>query len=65
MEKKEEWEKFKLVDVMGDPAFLGKTVRIGNSIFEIKGVDSWLGKKMESKALKNSSTDFTPNHDLK
>jgi len=32
------WEKFKLEEVLNDSSFLGKTVRLGNKIFEVKGV---------------------------
>ena len=36
--KKGKWEQFKLKEIIGNPAFLGKTVRLGDSIFEVKGV---------------------------
>ncbi|MBN1762775.1 MAG: hypothetical protein JW878_06845 [Methanomicrobia archaeon] len=32
------WERFKLEEVLNDASFLGKTVRLGNNIFEVKGV---------------------------
>jgi len=38
MEHKGKWSKFKLEEVLNDPSFLGKTVRLGNKIFEVKGV---------------------------
>ena len=31
-----EWEKFKLAEVINNPAFMGKTARLGNDIFELK-----------------------------
>jgi hypothetical protein len=36
--KKERWKKVKLKEVMSNPKFLGKTVRLGDTIFEVKGV---------------------------
>lgn len=47
-EKKENWEKFKLIEVLKNPVFVGKTVRLGNSIFEVKGVDVWIRTKNEN-----------------
>ncbi|MBE0516572.1 MAG: hypothetical protein IBX41_04155 [Methanophagales archaeon] len=38
LEQKGEWEKVKLAEVISNPAFLGKKVRLGNDIFEVKGV---------------------------
>jgi hypothetical protein len=38
MEEKEEWGKVKLAEVISNPAFLGKKVRLGKDIFEVKGV---------------------------
>jgi hypothetical protein len=35
------WKKLKLKEVISDPAFLGKTIRLGDSIFEVKGLDEW------------------------
>ena len=32
------WGRFKLDEVLNDPSFLGKTVRLGDKIFEVKGV---------------------------
>jgi len=36
--KKEKWKKVKLKEVISNPKFLGKTVRLGERIFEVKGV---------------------------
>ena len=36
--KNKEWQKVKLKEVIKNPEFLGKTVRIGERIFEVKGV---------------------------
>jgi UDP-glucose 6-dehydrogenase len=36
--KKEKWKRVKLKEVISNPKFLGKTVRIGDKIFEVKGV---------------------------
>ena len=36
--KEGKWEKFKLKEIIGNPAFIGKTIRLGDSIFEVKGV---------------------------
>ena len=36
--KKQEWEACQLKEVITDPKFLGRTVRLGNEIFEVKGV---------------------------
>lgn len=33
------WKKLKLKEIISDPAFLGKTIRLGDSIFEVKGLD--------------------------
>lgn len=38
MEEKEVWGKVKLAEVINNPAFLGKKVRLGNDVFEVKGV---------------------------
>jgi hypothetical protein len=35
--KKEEWKRCKLHDVLSDPAFRGKTIKLGDMIFEVKG----------------------------
>lgn len=37
-EKEEEWKKVKLKEVIKNPEFLGKTVRLGERVFEVKGV---------------------------
>lgn len=37
-EKKEKWQKVKLKEVIKNPEFLGKTVRLGERVFEVKGV---------------------------
>lgn len=44
--KKGRWEKFKLKEIIGNPAFIGKTVRLGDSIFEVKGVVAGEEEKM-------------------
>lgn len=36
--KKEKWKKVKLKEVLRNPKFLGKTIRLGDRIFEVKGV---------------------------
>jgi hypothetical protein len=36
--KKGKWKKVKLKEVISNPKFLGKTVRLGDKIFEVKGV---------------------------
>lgn len=36
--KREEWRRYKLCEVLSDPAFMGKTIRLGDMIFEVKGV---------------------------
>jgi len=33
------WKTVKLKEIISDPAFLGKTIRLGDSIFEVKGLD--------------------------
>jgi hypothetical protein len=38
MEQNGEWGKVKLAEVISNPAFLGKKVRLGNDVFEVKGV---------------------------
>ena len=37
-ERRGEWKKCKLKEIMCDPEFLGKTIRLGDKIFEVKGV---------------------------
>jgi hypothetical protein len=41
--KKRKWEKIKLREILSNPVFLGKTVRIGDCVFEVKGIDTLLG----------------------
>jgi hypothetical protein len=36
--RKRKWKKVKLKEVLRNPKFLGKTVRLGDDIFEVKGV---------------------------
>jgi hypothetical protein len=36
--KKEKWKKVKLKEVISNPKFLGKTIRLGEEVFEVKGV---------------------------
>ncbi|MBE0516178.1 MAG: ABC transporter permease [Methanophagales archaeon] len=36
--KKERWKKVKLKEVLSNPKFVGKTIRLGDRIFEVKGV---------------------------
>ncbi|MBE0516170.1 MAG: hypothetical protein IBX41_02095 [Methanophagales archaeon] len=36
--KEEEWKKVKLKEVIKNPEFIGKTVRLGERVFEVKGV---------------------------
>ena len=45
MEEAGGWKRFKLGEIISNPAFLGKTVRLGDSTFEIKGVDIGYGSK--------------------
>lgn len=40
MDQKGEWKKFKLEDVLNNPAFSGKTARLGHDIFELKCIRS-------------------------
>jgi hypothetical protein len=35
---KRRWKKVKLKEVLKNPKFVGKTVRLGDNIFEVKGV---------------------------
>ena len=53
MEQKGEWKKFKLEDVLNNPAFLGRTARLGNDIFELKCVRS---RNYESNKKLETST---------
>ncbi len=48
MEKKGTWERFKLEDILNNPAFLGKTVRLGDNLFEVKGVVRWSRREYSS-----------------
>jgi hypothetical protein len=36
--KKEKWKKVKLKEVISNPKFVGKTIRLGEEVFEVKGV---------------------------
>ena len=36
--KKRRWKKVKLKEILRDQKFLGKTVRLGDNTFEVKGV---------------------------
>jgi hypothetical protein len=36
--KKEKWQRVKLKEVIKNPEFIGKTVRLGERVFEVKGV---------------------------
>ncbi|MDI6884917.1 MAG: hypothetical protein QMD22_00925 [archaeon] len=36
--KKGKWKKVKLKEILRNPKFVGKTVRLGDNIFEVKGV---------------------------
>lgn len=36
--KKGKWKKVKLKEILRNPKFLGKTVRLGDNTFEVKGV---------------------------
>ena len=56
--KKGKWEKIKLREILSDPAFLGKTVRIGDCIFEVKGIDNLLVLKNEAMNTQNIIADF-------
>jgi hypothetical protein len=44
--KRGKWEKLKLKEIIGNPTFIGKTVRLGNCIFEVKGVLAGEDEKM-------------------
>jgi hypothetical protein len=55
MEKRGEWEKFKLVEVLNNPLFFGKLARLGNDIFELKGVRT--GNFESIKRLESSTLD--------
>jgi hypothetical protein len=52
-QQKEEWERFKLAEVINNPAFLGKTARLGNDIFELKCVRT---RNFEANRRLESST---------
>lgn len=43
------WERFKLKEVISDPSFLGKTIRLGDSIFEVKGLDEPIAGERRKK----------------
>jgi hypothetical protein len=36
--RKRRWKKVKLKEVLRNPKFLGKTARLGDEIFEVRGV---------------------------
>jgi hypothetical protein len=36
--KKRRWKKVKLKEILRNPKFVGKTVRLGDNTFEVKGV---------------------------
>jgi hypothetical protein len=59
MGKKKVWAKFKLKDILSNPAFLGRTVRLGDSIFEVKGIDKWLRIREEKKKRMPFTADFS------
>ncbi|RZN36975.1 MAG: hypothetical protein EFT35_07195 [Methanophagales archaeon ANME-1-THS] len=45
--KKEEWRRCKLHEILSDPAFMGKTIKLGGMVFEVKGVSKtlvWAGQ---------------------
>lgn len=56
--KKGKWEKIKLREILGNPEFLGKTVRIGDCIFEVKGIDNLLVIKNEATNAQDLIADF-------
>jgi hypothetical protein len=43
--RKGRWKKLKLKEIISDPAFLGKTIRLGDSIFEVKGLDEQIAQE--------------------
>ena len=59
MEETKVWAKFKLKDILSNPAFLGRTVRLGDSIFEVKGIDRWLRIKEEKKKRMRFTADMS------
>jgi hypothetical protein len=59
MEEKKVWAKFKLKEILSNPAFLGRTVRLGDSIFEVKGIDKWLRIKEEKKNRMPFTAEFS------
>lgn len=56
--KKGKWEKVKLREILCNPAFVGKTVRIGDCIFEVKGIDNLLATKNEATNAQDLIADF-------
>jgi hypothetical protein len=56
--KKGKWEKIKLREILGNPDFLGKTIRIGDCIFEVKGIDKFQVLKNEATNAQNLIADF-------
>ena len=59
MERTKAWAKFKLKDILSNPAFLGRTVRLGDSIFEVKGIDKWLRMQEEKKNRITFTAEFS------
>ena len=57
---KEGWKKFKLKEIISDPAFLGKTIRLGDSIFEVKGLD----ERGAQERRKDLGKKAIPHHSL-
>jgi hypothetical protein len=43
--RKGRWKKLKLKEIISDPTFLGKTIRLGDSIFEVKGLDERIAQE--------------------
>jgi hypothetical protein len=43
--RKGRWKKLKLKEIISDPTFLGKTIRLGDSIFEVKGLDEQIAQE--------------------
>jgi hypothetical protein len=53
MRQNGEWKKIKLEEVLSNPAFLGKTARLGNDTFELKCV---MCRNLRSNRKVESST---------
>ena len=56
--RKGKWETIKLREILGNPEFVGKTARIGDCIFEVKGIDNLLVLKNETMNTEKISADF-------